>query len=172
MFTQSTHDYLASSRAQQLRLPSPPHAVRFQNNAPFAFSPKQSVAPTAAMIGDPILSASPNSPSFSVDTWPQPPPAIFPSVSPRASAIITDPPRPSSPLSTRSSLGSTIVDALGAIPTHLRDAPFNVNGPGVITVPTAQGLRGPMQHRPSARKGSKKTEGIYMSVVHETAAGP
>jgi hypothetical protein len=90
----------------------------------------------------------------------------------RASPTIADPPRPSSPLSTRSSLGSTIIDALGAIPTHLRDSPFDVNGPGVTAVPDAQGHRGPMQHRPSARKGSKKTEVIYMRVVHETVAGP
>ena len=170
MFTQSTHDYLASSRAQQLRLPSPPPTVRLKNCAPFAFLPKQSLAKTsaAAINGDPVLSASPNGSLFPADTWPQPPPII----PPRASATITDPPRPSSPLSTRSSLGSTIIDALGAIPSHLREAPFNVNGPGFTAVAAAQGSRGPMQHRPSARKGSKKTEVIYMTVVRETANGP
>lgn len=170
MFTQSTHDYLASSRAQQLRLPSPPPTVRLKNCAPFAFLPKQSLASTstAAMNGDPILSASPNGPFFPADMWPQPPSII----QPRASATIADPPRPSSPLSTRSSLGSTIIDALGAIPSHLREAPFNVNGPGFTAVGAAQGSHGPMQHRPSARKGSKKTEVIYMTVVRETADGP
>ena len=174
MFTQSTHDHLALSRARQLRLPPPPPAVRLQNRAPLAFSPKQSLARTsaAAMNGDPILSASPNNSFFPADTWRQPPTIIRPSVSPRDSAMIVDLPRPSSPLSTRSSLGSTIIDALGAIPTHLRDAPFNINGPGVTTVADAQGSRGLMQHRPSARKGPKKPEGIYMTVVRETAAGP
>lgn len=174
MFTQSTHDHLALSRAQQPRLPSLPPAVRLQNRVQLAFSPKQSLTRTsaAAMNGDPILSASPNNSFFPEDTWPQPPPIIRPSVSPRASATIVDLPRPSSPLSTRSSLGSTIIDALGAIPTHLRDAPFNINGPGVTAAADAQGSRGRMQHRPSARKGSKKPEGIYMTVVRETATGP
>ncbi|KAH9990877.1 pheromone A receptor-domain-containing protein [Russula vinacea] len=174
MFTRSTHDYLASSRAQRLHLPLPPPAVRLHNHASFAFSPKHSPAgtsatPTAPMSGDPVLSASPDSSFFPEDTWPQLPPAI--GSSPRASPTIADPHRPSSPLSTRSSLGSTIIDALGAIPAHLREAPFNVNGPGVTTVPAGQGPRGPMQHRPSARKGPKKPEAIYMTVVHETAAG-
>ena len=174
MFTRSTHDYLASSRAQRLHLPLPPPAVRLHNRASFAFSPKHSPAgtsatPTAPMSGDPVLSASPDSSFFPEDTWPQLPPAI--GSSPRASPTIADPHRPSSPLSTRSSLGSTIIDALGAIPAHLREAPFNVNGPGVTTVPAGQGPRGPMQHRPSARKGPKKPEAIYMTVVHETAAG-
>jgi hypothetical protein len=168
MFTQSTLDYLASDRAQQLRLPSPPPAVRLQNYATHAFSP----TPMAATNGDPILSASPNGSFFPADTWLQPSPTRRSSVSPRASATIADPRRPSSPLSTRSSLGSTIIDALGAIPAHLRDAPFNVNGPGVTAVPDAQGPRGPIQHRTLVRKGSKKPEGVYMTVVHETVAGP
>ena len=176
MFTQYTHDYLASGRAQQLRLPLPP-AVRLQNHAPLALSPKQLPAgnfaiPTAAANGDPILFPSPNSSLFPADTWQQPPPTMHSSVSPRTSASIAVPPRPSSPLSTRSSLGSTIIDALGAIPAHLRDAPFSVNGSGVTAVPAEQGSSRPTQHSPSTRKRPKKPEVIYMTVVHETTARP
>ncbi len=172
MFTQYTHDYLASARAQQLRLPLPP-AVRVQNHAPLAILPKQLPArtPTAAMNGDPILSGSPDSTFFPADMWPQLPPTERSSVSPLASVAISDPPRPSSPLSTRSSLGSTIIDALGAIPTHLRDAPFIVNRPGVTAVPALQGPSGPMQDHPSTRRRPKKPEVVYMTVVHETTAG-
>jgi hypothetical protein len=177
MFTQSTHDFLASGRAQQLRLPLPP-AVRLQNHAPLAFSPRQlpsrtsAIPTTATANGDPILFPSPNDSLFPADTWQQPSPTMYSSVSPRASAVFADPPRPSSPLSTRSSLGSTIIDALGAIPTHFRDAPFSVNGPGVTAVPAEQGPSKPMQHSPSTRKRPKKPEVIYMTVVHETTAVP
>lgn len=175
-FTQHTHDYLASGRAQQLRLPLPP-AVRLQNHAPLALLPeplaaRASTIPTAAAIADPILSPSPNNPLFPAETWQQLPPPMHSSVSPGASAAFTGPPRPSSPLSTRSSVGSTIIDALGAIPAHFRDAPFNVNGPGVTAVPPEQGRSRPMQHSPSSRKRSKKPEVIYMTVVHETTTGP
>jgi hypothetical protein len=92
--------------------------------------------------------------------------------SPRASAGIAVPPRPSSLHSTRSSLGSTIIDALGAIPTHFRDAPFSVNGPGVAAVLAEQGSSRSVQHSPSTRKRPKKPEVVYMTVVHETTAGP
>ena len=176
LFTQSTHKYLASSTAQQLCLPSPPPIIRVRDASPFAFPPEQSlvappVIPPAAMDVDPIISGSPNSPGFSVDTWPKPPAAYYPSASPQASiATIPDPPRPSSPVSTRSSLGSTIIDALGAIPTYFRDAPFGASVPGVAP---AQGPRGPLLHRPSTRnKAPKKTDMVYMTVVHETISGP
>ena len=178
MFTQYTHDYLASGRAQQLRLPLPP-AVRLQNHAPLAWSPKQlpkrtSAIPTVAANGDPTLSPPPDSSHFAAGTWQQPPPTMHSSLSPYASlaAAIAGPPRPSSPLSTRSSLGSTIIDALGAIPTHFRDAPFSVDGPGVTTIPAEQGPSRSMQHSPSTRKRPKKPEVIYMTVVHESTAGP
>lgn len=175
-FTQCTHDYLASGRAQQLHFPLPP-AVRLQNHAPLALLPKQlpartSAFPTTAVNGDPILFPSPDNSLFPADTWQQAPPSMHSSLSPRASAAFADPPRPSSPLSTRSSLGSTIIDALGAIPAHFRDAPFSVNGPGVSAVPAEQGPSRPMQHSPSSRKRPKKPEVIYMTVVHETTAGP
>jgi hypothetical protein len=175
-FAQSTQNYLSSSAAQQLRLPAPPPPTRLQNYASAALPPKQSlmgtpITPAAAMDVDPIMPASPNSHDFLSDTWPRPP-VMIPSVSPRGSSIFADPPRPSSPLSTRSSLGSTIVDALGAIPSHFRDAPFNVKGPGVAAVPVAQGSRGSMPHRPSTRKGPKKNDAVYMTVVHETVDGP
>ena len=170
MFTQYTHEYLASGRAQKLRLPLPP-AVRLQDHAPLSLSTKQMPSTTspfspASGNGDPILYPSPDSPLFPADTWP---PAMHSSESPRASAAIAVP-RPSSPLSTRSSLGSTIIDALGAIPTHFRDAPFSINGPGVAVVPAEHSK--PMQHIPSTRKRPKKPEVIYMTVVHETTAGP
>jgi hypothetical protein len=175
-FTQYTHDYLASGRVPQLRLPVPP-AARLQNHAPLAFLPEQLPArtpaiPTAAANGDPILFPSPNDSLFPSDTWQQPPPTMLSPVSSSASAAFPDLPRPSSPLSTRSSLGSTIIDALGAIPTHFRDAPFSVNGPGVAAVPAEQGPSRPVQHNPSTRKRPKKPEVIYMTVVHETTAGP
>jgi len=175
VFAQFTHAYLASSTPQQQRLPSPPPAVRLHNHSPFASAPKQSQggispSPTTAMDVDPIVPASPNSHVFPEDTWPEPPVTLS-SVSPQSSAVIVDP-RPPSPLSTRSSIGSTIVDALGAIPTHLRDAPFYVNGPSVTALPTVQGIRGPTQHRPSVRRGQKRNEAIYMTVVHETIDGP
>ena len=121
---------------------------------------------------DPIISESPNSPGFSVDTWPKPPATRYPSASPQDSfVIIPDPPRPSSPHSTRSSLGSTIIDALGAIPTYFRDAPFGASVPGVAA---AQGPRGPLLHRSSSTRNKvpKKNDLIYMTVVHETTAGP
>jgi len=175
LFAQSTHKYLASNTAQQLCLPSPPPAVRLQRNvSPPAFLPRQSrvgapVVPSTAKDVDPIISGSPNDPDFPVDTWPQLPPTSHPSASLQGSAtIIPDLCRPSSRLSTRSSLGSTIIDALGAIPGHFRDAPFSVNGPGVTP---AQGPRGPTQHRPSTRKG-QKNDVICMTVVHETISGP
>ncbi|KAI9509917.1 pheromone A receptor-domain-containing protein [Russula earlei] len=176
VFAQATHTYLASSTAQQLCLPSPPPATRLPNHSTFAFIPNQSrggtpTFPQRAMDVDPIIPGSPNSPIFSPDTWPKPPLGLPSSVSPRDTTVFTDL-RPSSPLSTRSSIGSTIVDALGAIPTHLRDAPFDVNGPGVTTVPASQGARGLVQHRPSTRKGSRKNDMIYMTVVHETVSGP
>lgn len=175
-FTQHAHDYLASGRAQQLRLPFPP-AVRLQNHAPAAFLPKQlpertPAIPTPAANGDPILFPSPNDSLFPADTWQQLSPTMHSPVSPSASAAFAGPPRPSSPLSTRSSLGSTIIDALGAIPTHFRDAPFSVNGPGVTAVPAEQGPSRPVQHNPSTRKRPKKPEVIYMTVVHETTTGP
>ena len=175
MFTQYTHDYLASGRAQQLRLPLPP-AARLQDHAPLALSPEQMPArtpanPMATSNGDPVLSSSPNGSLFPADTWQQLSPTMNSSVSPRASAAIAVPPRPSSPLSTRSSLGSTIIDALGAIPAHLRDAPFSVNGPGVTAVPAEHGSSRPVQHSPSTRKRSKKPEVIHMTVVHETTTG-
>jgi hypothetical protein len=175
-FTQYTHDYLASGGAQQLRLPLPP-AVRLQNHAPLASLPKQlppstSAIPTEAAYGDPILFPSPDNSLFPADTWQQPPPTMHSSDSSLTSAGMALPPRPSSPLSTRSSLGSTIIDALGAIPAHFRDAPFSVNGPGVTAVPGEQGPSGPIQHSPSARKRPKKPEVIYMTVVHETTTGP
>jgi hypothetical protein len=160
-FTQCTHDYLASGRVQQLHLPLPP-AARLQNHAPLA----------AAANGDPILFPSPDNSLFPADAWQQPPPSMHSSLSPRASATFANPPRPSSPLSTRSSLGSTIIDALGAIPAHFRDAPFSVDGPGATAVPAEQGPSIPMQHSPSSRKRPKKPEVIYMTVVHETTAGP
>lgn len=176
LFTQSTHNYLASNTAQQLCLPSPPPAIRVQNVSPFAFLPRQSlvvppVVPPAVMDVDPIISEPQNSPGFPVDTWPKPPAPCYPSASPQASVIILpDPPRPSSPLSTRSSVGSTIIDALGAIPTYFRDAPFGVSAPGVAPV---QGPRGPSLHRSSTRnKVSKKNDVVYMTVVHETISGP
>jgi hypothetical protein len=177
-FTQYTHDYLASGGAQQLRLPLPP-AVRLQSHGPLALLPRQlpagtSAIPTAAANGDPVLFPSPNNSLFPADAWQQPPPTMHSSVSPRASAAIADllSPRPSSPLSTRSSLGSTIIDALGAIPAHFRDAPFSVNGPGVTAATAEQGPSRPVQHSPSTRKRSKKPEVIYMTVVHETTASP
>jgi hypothetical protein len=175
-FTQYTHDYLASGRAQELRLPLPP-AVRLQNHAPLASLSKQLPArtfaiPTAAANGDPVLSASPNDSLFPTDTWQQPPSTMHSPVSLLTSAAIADLPRPSSPHSTRSSLGSTIIDALGAIPVHFRDAPFSVNGPGVTAVPTEQGPSRPTQHSPSSRKRPKKPEVIYMTVVHETTDSP
>lgn len=177
LFAQSTHKYLASSTAQQLCLPSPPPVVKVRDASPFAFPPGQSlVAPPvitpAAVDVDPIISESPNSSGFPVDTWPKPPVAYYPSALTQASSTITlDPPRPSSPVSTRSSLGSTIIDALGAIPTYFRDAPFGANVPGVA--PAAQGPRGPLLHRPSTRnKGPKKSDMVYMTVVHETISGP
>jgi hypothetical protein len=176
LFAKSTHKYLASNTAQQLSLPSPPPAIRLQPDvSPFAFLPMQSlvggsvVAPTAMDV-DPILSRSPNSPEFPMDTWPQLPPTSRPSASPQGLAgIIPDPYRPPSRHSARSSIGSTIIDALGAIPDHFRDAPFSVNGPGVAA---AQGPRGLIQHRSPARKGQKKNDVVYMTVVHETATGP
>jgi len=175
VFAQSTHTYLASSTAQQLYLPLLPPPVRLHNHPPLAFAPKQSrgevfTNPTTATDVDPIIPTSLDNHTFPGDTWPEPPVAL-PSVSSRYSAVMADH-RPSSPLSTRSSIGSTIVDALGAIPTHLRDAPFYVNGPSVTALPTAQGTRGPTQHRPSMRRGPKRNEVIYMTVVHETVDGP
>ncbi|KAH9964858.1 pheromone A receptor-domain-containing protein [Russula dissimulans] len=169
VFAQSTHTYLASIAAQQLHLPPPPPAVRLHSHPSLAFAPKQpqDTNPTTPMEVDPIIPASPNSDAFPKDTWPEPPVTPPFSVSPQ----YLDP-RPSSPVSTRSSIGSTIVDALGAIPTHLRDAPFYVNGPSVTALPTAQGTRGPMQHRPSMRRGPKRNDVIYMTVVHETVDGP
>jgi hypothetical protein len=170
MFTQYTHDYLASGRAQQLRLPLPP-AVRLQN-PPTQLPARNSAIPTAAANGDPILSQSPNNPLFSADAWQQSPTTMDSSVSPSASAVFANSPRPSSPFSTRSSVGSTIIDALGAIPAHLRDAPFSIDGPGVAAVPAEQGPSRPTQHSPPTRKRPKKPEVIYMTVVHETTAGP
>jgi len=176
-FTQYTHDYLTSGRAQQLRLPLP-SAVRLQNHAPLASLPNRlpagtSAIPTAAANGDPILFPSPNNSLFPADTWQQPSPTIHSPGSLRASAAIADPSRPASLLSTRSSLGSTIIDALGAIPAHFRDAPFSGNSPGVAAVPAEQGPSSrPMQHSPSTRKRPKKSEVIYMTVVHETTAHP
>ncbi|KAH9986173.1 hypothetical protein BJV74DRAFT_540818 [Russula compacta] len=176
VFAQSTHNYLTSSTAQQLRLPLPPPTTRPQNHAPPAFHLKQSLVGTPAtpttIDVDPIISASPSSFVFPVDAWQKLPPTIPSSVSPLDSGGIADSPRSSSPLSTRSSLGSTIIDALGAIPAHFRDSPFNVNGPGVTMVPVAQGPRGLTQHRLSTRTGSRKNEMIYMTVVHETVTGP
>ena len=176
VFAQSTHNYLTSSTAQQLRLPLPPPTTRLQNHAPPAFHLNHSLIGTPAtptkINVDPIISASPSGFVFPVDAWQNLPPAIPSSVSPLDSGGIADPPRSSSPLSTRSSLGSTIIDALGAIPAHFRDSPFNVNGPGVTTVPVAQGTPGLSQHRSSTRKGFRKNEKIYMTVVHETVTGP
>jgi hypothetical protein len=176
LFTQSTHNYLASSTAQQLCLPSPPPVARVQDVSPFASLYRQSlvapsVIPLAAMDVDPIMSESPDSPGFPVDTWPKPPAACYPSALPQASfTIIPDPPRPSSPLSIRSSLGSTIIDALGAIPTYFRDAPLGTPAPGVVA---AEGPRGPSLHRSSTRnKVPKKSDMVYMTVVHETITGP
>ncbi len=175
LFAQSTHKYLASSTAQQLCLPTPPPAIRLQG---ISFSPRQSligtpVIPPAAMDVDPIISESPNSPVFSMDMWPRPLSTSNFSVSPQVSVTnLPDPPRPSSPLSTRSSLGSTIIDALGAIPTHFRDAPFSVDGPGITAVAPVQGPNGSISHHSSTRRGPKKNDKVYMTVVHETATGP
>src|SRR5882757_2002744 len=47
-FTQYTHDYLASGRAQQLRLPLPP-AVRLQDHAPLESLPNSLPARTSAI---------------------------------------------------------------------------------------------------------------------------
>jgi hypothetical protein len=174
LFAQSTHKYLASNTAQQLCLPSPPPAIRpHQNSLPLAFLPRQSpmggpVVPPTAMDVDPIISGSPDNPDFPLDTWPRPLPTSHPSASSQgAAAVIPDLYRPLSRLSTRSSLGSTIIDALGAIPDHFCDSPFSVNGPGLAA---AQGPRGPIQHRPSTHK-RQKNDVVYMSVVHETVTG-
>jgi len=168
LFTQSTHNYLTSSTAQQLCLPSPPPAIRVRDASPFAFQSLGAppVITPAAMDVDPIISESPNSPGFPVDTWPKPPVMYYPSALPQPSTtIIPDPPRSSSPVSTRSLLGSTIIDALGAIPTYSRDAPFGASVPGVAA---AQGPRGLLLHRPSTcNKGPKKSDMVYDCCVRD-----
>ncbi|KAH8984399.1 pheromone A receptor-domain-containing protein [Lactarius deliciosus] len=175
-FTQPMVPYLSSSTAQQLHLPP---AINPQNYAP-AVSPLMSIrlpegnltVPKAAFDVESIVSTSPTGSIFSADTWPKPPPTIPSPGSPPVFAATADPPRPSSPLSVRSSVGSTIVDALGAIPPHLRDAPFNVYGPGVAAVPISRQPRGRIEHRSPTHKGSRKNDAIYMTVVHESDVDP
>ena len=174
-FTHSTINHLAPTTAPKLHSPPPPPINTLQDYVPFVYPPNDLITdtptvPAAFTDGDSLRSSLTGS-ILSADTWPRPPPTIYSPVSPRASAAIADLCRPPSPLSSRSSLGSTIVDALGAIPAHLRDAPFNANWAGVTTVPTSQRLRGYTQHRSPAHKGSRKNEAIYMTVVHETLAG-
>ena len=171
--TQPTFHYISSGAAQQLRL-SP--AINPQNYTPFV-SPLMSnrppeeglTVPKAALDIESIVSTSPTGSIFSADTWPKPPLTI---PSPPVLATTADPSRPSSPLSVRSSLGSTIVDALGAIPTHLRDVPFNVYGPEVAAAPILRQPRSRTEHRSPTGKGSRKKDAIYMTVVHETDIGP
>ncbi|KAI0298957.1 pheromone A receptor-domain-containing protein [Multifurca ochricompacta] len=172
-FTQSTLNALASSTAQRLPLPSPPPINRLQGYLPVVFPPNKPPADTLAVPKavtdvDSIMSASPTGSIFSAESWPRPPLTIPSSVLPPAT---TGFPRPSSPLSIRSSLGSTIVDALGAIPAHLRDAPFNVDGPGSTAVPVSQLPHDRMQHHLPTRREARKKEVIYMTVVHETVDG-
>lgn len=151
MFTQPTAPFV-----------SPP-----MNNRP----PENLTVPKAALDVESIVSASPTGSIFSADTWPKPPLTIPSPESPPFFAA-TDLLRPSSPLSIRSSLGSTMVDALGAIPTHLRDAPFNVYGPGVAAIPISRQPHSRTEHRSPTHKGSRKKDAIYMTVVHETDVGP
>ncbi len=120
--------------------------------------------PKAALDAESIMSTSPTGSIFSADTWPTPPPTV---PSPTA-----DPLRPSSRCSDRSSLGSTIVDALGAIPVHLRDAPFNGYGIEMATIPVSRQPRSRTEFRSPTRKGSRKDDAVYMTVVHETDIGP
>ncbi|KAI9456127.1 pheromone A receptor-domain-containing protein [Lactarius psammicola] len=175
-FTQPTVSYVSSSTAQRLCLPP---VIGPQNYTPVVTPlissrpPGENLTvPKGAFDDESIVSSSPTASIFSADTWPKPPPTIPSPGSPPVFAGAADPPRPSSPLSVRSSLGSTIVDALGAIPPHLHDAPFNVHGPGVAAVPISRQPRSRTEHRPSTRKGSRKNDAIYMTVVHETDIGP
>jgi hypothetical protein len=175
-FTQPTVHYLSSGAAQQLRLPP---VINPQDYTPFVSPPTSNrppvqslTIPKAALDAESIVSASPTGSIFSADTWPKPPLTIPSPESPPVLAAIADLSRPSSPLSVRSSLGSTIVDALGAIPAHLRDAPFNVYGPGVAAVPHSRQPRSRTEHRSPTHRGSRKNDAIYMTVVHETDIGP
>ena len=175
-FTQPTLPCVPSGTAQQLCL-SP--VFKSQNYTPVVSHPmnsKQSIenltVPKAAFDVESIMSASSTGSILSADTWPKPPLNIPSPESPPALPATANPPRPSSPLSLRSSVGSTIVDALGAIPTHLRDAPFNVYAPGVAAVPISQQPRNRTEHRSTTRKGSRKKDAIYMTIVHETDVGP
>ncbi len=175
-FTQPTIPYLSSGTAQQLCLPP---VINPRNYTPVVSPlvinrpPEENLTvPKAAFDAESIVSASPTGSIFSADTWPKPPPTIPSTGSLPVFAATTDPPRPSSPLSVRSSLGSTIVDALGAIPPHLHDAPFNVYSPGVAAVPIPRQPRSRTEYRPPMRKGSRKNDAVYMTVVHETDIGP
>ena len=170
-FTQPTVHYLSSGAARQLR---PPPVINSQSHTSFASPPLSSrppegslTVPKAPFDVESIVSASPTGSIFSADTWPKPPLTVPPHESHPVLAATVDPSRPSSPLSVRSSLGSTIVDALGAIPAHLRDVPFNVYGPGVAAVPISRPPRNLTEHRSPSRKASRK-DAIYMTVVHET----
>jgi hypothetical protein len=160
----STINYFTSSTAQDLRSPSP-NVV--QDYAPFASPPNKPMVDTLAVPptnpdGDLVKSSLYGSIN-SGDGWPRPPESIHSPITSQASAAIADHIRPSSPLSSRSSLGSTITDALGAIPAHLRDVPFNRTELEITTAPALQ------RPRP-AHKGSKKkkSNAIHMMVVHET----
>lgn len=175
-FSQPTVSYLRSGTTRQLSLPP---VIKPKNYPPTASHPMRNIppeenltVPKAALDVESIVSASPTGSIFSADTWPKPPLNIPSPESPPAFAGTADPPRPSSPLSVRSSVGSTIVDALGAIPAHLRDAPFNVYVPGVAPIPILRQPHNRTEHRSPPRKGLRKNDAIYMTVVHETDSGP
>lgn len=175
-FSPPTVSDLSPGTAQQLNLPP---VIKSQNYPPIISHPMRNrppeenlTVPKAALDIESIVSASPTGSIFSADTWPKPPLSIPSPESPTAFAPTADPPRPSSPLSVCSSVGSTIVDALGAIPAHLRDAPFNVYVPGIAPVPISRQPRSRTEHRSPPRKGLRKNDAIYMTVVHETDVGP
>lgn len=175
-FTQPTVSYLSSGTAQQL---CPPPVFKPQNYTPVVSHPTSNrqpeenlTVPKAAFDVESIVSSSSTGSILSADTWPKPPLNIPSPESPPVLAATANPPRPSSPLSLRSSVGSTIVDALGAIPAHLRDAPFNGYAPGVAAVPISRQPRNRTEHRSPTRKGSRKNDAIYMTIVHETDVGP
>jgi hypothetical protein len=178
VFAQSATNYLASSTAQSLRSPLPSLINMVQDHAPFTSPPNRPMVDTLALpatIGDgDSLRSSICGSILSADAWPRPPPTIYSPISPRAPAAIADLPCPPSPLSSRSSLGSTISDALGAIPAHLRDVPFNDTwtASGARAEPTQQRSRRHTPRRLPTRKRSRKNEAVYMTVVHETLAGP
>lgn len=171
-FLQPTVSRPSSGTTQQFCLPP---VIKPQDYTPVVshlMSNKQPegslTVPKAVLDVESIVSASPTGSIFSADTWPKPPINIPSAESPPDLAATADLRRPSSPLSVCSSVGSTIVDALGAIPAHLRDAPFNGYAPGVSSAPISRQPRNRAEHLSPARKGSRKNGAIYMTVVHET----